>query len=157
MVMSEPQELEFEVKVRNPENTSTELARGYVAIDGKKIQDFELESGKELNIPFKASLEDAEHTFEVHHTYSPDPQAACVIEQITIDQIDLGIILYSGEYHPTYPEPWYSDEVAAGRQPREYIGGQDSKDGSAPLFMGWEGVYKLKFYTPLYEWLLDNL
>ena len=67
------------------------------------------------------------------------------IMQITIDQIDLGIILYSGEYHPTYPEPWYSDEVAAGRQPREYIGGQDSSDGSAPLFMGWEGVYKLKF------------
>ena len=58
--MSEPQELEFEVKVRNPENTSTEMARGYVAIDGKKIQDFELESGKELNIPFKASLEEAD-------------------------------------------------------------------------------------------------
>ena len=73
--MSEPQELEFEVKVRNPENSCPESARGYVAIDGKKIQDFELEPGKELNIPFKASLEDAEHTFEVHHTYSPDPQA----------------------------------------------------------------------------------
>ena len=56
---------------------------------------------------------------------------------------------------PTYPEPWYSDEVAAGRPPEENIG--NGKNGSACLFMGWEGHYHLKFSTPLYEWLLENI
>ena len=158
MVMTETQNLEFSIKVKCPQSENPDAeTRGYIAVDGKKIQDFSIVGATEQTVDFELSLEDAEHEISVHHTYSPDPLAACIIESITVDQIDLGIILYSGEYHPTYPEPWYSDEVAAGRQPREFIGGQDSTDGAAPLFMGWEGVYKLKFYTPLYEWLLDNL
>jgi hypothetical protein len=69
----------------------------------------------------------------------------------------LGVILYKGGYTPTYPEPWYTDETNAGRPPKEVIGGPDGLMGSAPLFMGWEGTYTLKFSTPLYEWLLDHL
>ena len=158
MVMTETQNLEFSIKVKCPKSENPDAeTRGYIAVDGKKIQDFSIVGATEQTVDFELSLEDAEHEISVHHTYSPDPLAACIIESITVDQIDLGIILYSGEYHPTYPEPWYSDESAAGRTPREVIGGKEANDGSMPLFMGWEGVYSLKFYTPLYEWLLDNL
>ena len=158
MVMTETQNLEFSIKVKCPKSENPDAeTRGYIAVDGKKIQDFSIVGATEQTVDFELSLEDAEHEISVHHTYSPDPLAACIIESITVDQIDLGIILYSGEYKPVYPEPWYSAESAAGRTPRAVTGGKAANDGSMPLFMGWEGVYSLKFYTPLYEWLLDNL
>ena len=77
------------------------------------------------------------------------------IKSINIDEIDIGALVFDGVYTPTYPEPWYSDEVAAGRKPKETVG--NGEDGSACMFMGWEGRYELKFSTPLYEWLLENI
>ncbi len=148
--------LEFEITVKCPQvESDASQTRGTINIDGEKQATIELNGAEEKVVKFSADLEDGEHTFEITHDYSADNISALVIEKIIMDEIDIGVISYGGTYTPTYPEPWYSDEQEAGRTPKETIG--DGVDGSAPLFMGWEGSYKLKFSTPLYEWLLENI
>ena len=149
--------LKFKLVVSCPnEQTPSDVTRGHVSVDGKRIKDIEM-TGKTSahHIEFDIALDDGEHDLTVEHTYSESPQSALVIDKIEIDEIDLGVLAYQGVYTPTYPEPWYSDEVAAGRPPKETIG--DGADGSACMFMGWEGRYDLKFSTPLYEWLIENI
>ena len=131
--------------------------RGTIEINEKVIENFTIKQGTSQSYEHEIDIEEGEHVLTINNHYSADPKTACVIEKVTFDDIDLGIIAYSGEYRPDYPEPWYTDECAAGRTPKEVWGGKDSQDGSTPMFMGWEGSYKLKFYTPLYEWLLEHL
>ena len=38
------------------------------------------------------------------------------IKSIEIDEIDIGALVYSGLYTPTYPEPWASEQAAAGNK-----------------------------------------
>ena len=149
-------QLEFEITVKCPQVESDDSqTRGTININGEQQAKIELNGAEEKVIKFNAELEDGEHTIEITHDFSADNISALVIEKIIMDEIDIGVISYSGTYTPTYPEPWYSDEVDAGRTPKETIG--NGVDGSAPLFMGWEGSYKLQFSTPLYEWLLENI
>jgi len=153
-------QLEFEITVRCPQTeTDNAQTRGGIYINSDKnseqFAEIKLNGAEEKVIKFQAFLEDGEHTMQITHDFSADHVSAMVIEKIVIDEIDIGVIAYSGTYTPTYPEPWYSDEVDAGRTPKETIG--NGVDGSAPLFMGWEGRYELKFSTPLYEWLLENI
>tara|TARA_B100001964_G_C14222664_1_gene596080 strand:+ start:1734 stop:2207 length:474 start_codon:yes stop_codon:yes gene_type:complete len=149
------------VKVKCPEADNKDETRGAIFIDAEEKVKFTLENGESKSIEIEFDVKDVrkvEHELAVHHLYTPNPLSALIIETIILDDIDLGVILYKGEYKPVYPEPWYSDEVDAGRPPKEIIGDPESgKDGNAPLFMGWEGVYTLKFTTPLYEWLLEHL
>lgn len=149
--------LKFKVEVECPnEQTPSDITRGSISVNGKRVKDIELIGKTEPQaIEFDVSIEDGEHTLTVEHTFSESSQCALVINKIEIDDIDIGVLAYHGVYTPTYPEPWYSDEVAAGRQPKETIG--NGVDGSACMFMGWEGRYDLKFTTPLYEWLLENI
>tara|TARA_Y100001949_G_scaffold165653_1_gene161591 strand:- start:3855 stop:4310 length:456 start_codon:yes stop_codon:yes gene_type:complete len=148
--------LEFEITVKCPQVESDDSqTRGAIKINGEQHAKIELNGAEEKVIKFNADLEDGEHTIEITHDFSADNISALVIEKIIMDEIDIGVISYGGTYTPTYPEPWYSDEVDAGRTPKEIIG--KGVDGSAPLFMGWEGSYKLEFTTPLYEWLLENI
>lgn len=155
--MDDTAKLHFKLVVECPnENTPSDVTRGIVSVDGKKIQDIELIGKTDAHeIEFELGMDDGDHTLTVEHTYSESPQSALVISKIEIDEIDLGVLTYQGVYTPTYPEPWYSDEVTAGRPPKQNIGA--GADGSACLFMGWEGRYDLKFSTPLYEWLLENI
>ena len=149
--------LKFKIIVSCPnELSSDDITRGRISIDGKKIKDIEMKGkteGKEIE--FDVSADDGPHTLTVDHTFSESSSCALVIDKIEIDEIDIGILAYNGVYTPTYPEPWYSDEVAASRPPKETIG--KGEDGSACMFMGWEGKYELPFSTPLYEWLLEHL
>lgn len=155
--MDDADKLKFKLTVGCPnEQTPSDITRGRVSVDGKRIKDIEMTGKTDAHeIEFELSLEDGPHTFTVEHTFSESAPCALVIDKIEIDDIDIGVLTYQGVYTPTYPEPWYSDEVAAGRTPKEKIGEGD--DGSACLFMGWEGRYDLKFATPLYEWLLESI
>lgn len=147
------------IVLKTPEGASSEEeVRGNILLDDKELQEFTLKSGTEEKFEHVVTLEDGDHKLTINNKYAPDNKLACVIDKIEFDEIDLGIIAYGGEYRPNYPEPWYTDECASGRQPKEVWGGEAGiKDGSACLFMGWEGEYTLKFYTPLYEWLLEHL
>lgn len=149
-------QLNFEITVKcPPTNQPAGETRGTVMIGDQECAKISIEGSNTQVLKFDVELDDAEHTLVVRHDYTPDPQSALVIDKIVMDEIDIGVLAYSGAYTPIYPEPWYSDEVAAGRKPKETVG--NGEDGSACMFMGWEGRYELKFSTPLYEWLLENI
>ena len=149
-------ELEFEVHVKceDTEDPKAET-RGRISIDDKSYQDISLIGATEQTLKFKIQVEEGEHTLRIDHLYSPDSKNSLQVPKILIDDIDLGVLAYNGVYTPQYPEPWYTDQCNAGNTPKPTIGG--GSDGSACLFMGWEGKYELEFRTPLYEWLLENI
>jgi len=71
------------------------------------------------------------------------------IKSIEIDEIDIGALIYSGVYTPKYPEPWSSQQAAAGNKLPESF-----KNVTA---MGHNGRWELGFTSPFYMWLLENL
>ena len=154
--MTDKFKINIELKV--PDGvTSDAVVRGTIELNKDVLKEFSINQGDSEEFEFEVDIEEGEHALTINNNFSPDPKTACVIDKIRFDDIDLGIIAYSGEYRPNYPEPWYSDQCKEGNTPKEVWGGKDAKDGSAPMFMGWEGSYKLKFSTPLYEWLLENI
>ena len=71
------------------------------------------------------------------------------IKSIEIDEIDIGALVYTGLYTPKYPEPWASEQAAAGNKLPESF-----KNVTA---MGHNGRWELGFTSPFYMWLLENL
>jgi|TARA_Y100000310_G_scaffold331001_1_gene403770 hypothetical protein len=148
--------LNIAIDVRCPVTTETfEKCRGELWLDDTKLESFTIESDSKKTISANVPVTDGDHILKVKHTYSPEQKEALIIEEITLDDIRTGVIAYQGEYRPLYPEPWYSDECAEGRKPKEVIG--RGEHGSGPCWMGWEGEYTLKISIPLYEWLLEYL
>ena len=71
------------------------------------------------------------------------------IKYIEIDEIDIGPLVYEGEYTPEYPEPWATQQREAGN---------DLKDSFKNVTqMGFNGIWKFRFASPFYMWLLENL
>jgi hypothetical protein len=64
------------------------------------------------------------------------------IDDITIDDISLGNILWSAEYILDKKQTYKGQEI-------------DHLDGCVNL--GWNGTYTLKFTSPFYIWLLEKL
>lgn len=64
------------------------------------------------------------------------------IEDITVDDISLGNLLWTAEY--------YLDD------PQEYQGKTITQLDNC-VNLGWNGTYILKFSTPFYAWLLEKL
>jgi hypothetical protein len=64
------------------------------------------------------------------------------IDDITIDDISLGNLLWSAEYILDRPQLYKGQEI-------------DHLDGCVNL--GWNGTYILKFTSPFYIWLLEKL
>ena len=71
------------------------------------------------------------------------------IKSIEIDDIDLGAIVYEGEYTPEYPEPWAKQQRESGNNLRDSFKNVTQ--------MGHDGEWRLKFESPFYMWLLENL
>lgn len=71
------------------------------------------------------------------------------IKSMEIDEIDIGALVYEGVYTPEYPEPWATQQRQANNElPVSF------KNVTA---MGHNGVWELKFSSPFYMWLLENL
>lgn len=64
------------------------------------------------------------------------------IDDITIDDISLGNLLWSAEYTLDKKQSYKGQEI-------------DHLDGCVNL--GWNGTYVLKFTSPFYIWLLEKL
>jgi hypothetical protein len=71
------------------------------------------------------------------------------IDAIEIDEIDLGGLIYEGVYVPNYSEPWATQQKNAGIKLPESF--------KNVTCMGHNGEWKLKFSSPFYMWLLENL
>ena len=71
------------------------------------------------------------------------------IKNIEIDEINIGALVYSGEYTPDYPEPWASQQRESGNDlPVSFKNVTE---------MGHDGSWRLGFESPFYMWLLENL
>jgi len=71
------------------------------------------------------------------------------IKNIEIDEIDIGGLIYEGVYTPEYPEPWATQQRTAGVDlPTSF---------KNVTCIGHNGVWHLKFASPFYMWLLENL
>lgn len=71
------------------------------------------------------------------------------IKKIEVDDIDIGALVYEGEYTPDYPEPWATQQRESGN---------DLKDSFKNVTkMGFNGEWKFTFSSPFYMWLLENL
>ena len=71
------------------------------------------------------------------------------IKSIEIDEIDVGGIVYEGEYTPEYPEPWAT---------QQHESGVDLKDSFKNVTsMGFNGKWELQISSPFYMWLLENI
>ena len=71
------------------------------------------------------------------------------IKSIEIDEIELGALVYEGVYTPQYPEPWATQQRAAGTELPESF--------TNVTQMGHDGTWSFKFESPFYMWLLENL
>jgi len=71
------------------------------------------------------------------------------INAVEIDDIDIGGLIYEGLYVPKYPEPWATQQKNAGIELPESF--------KNVTCMGHNGEWKLKFSSPFYMWLLENL
>jgi hypothetical protein len=71
------------------------------------------------------------------------------IKSIEIDEIEIGGLVYEGVYTPDYPEPWATQQRAAGTELLESFKNVTS--------MGHNGTWRFKFASPFYMWLLENL
>ena len=71
------------------------------------------------------------------------------IKHITIDEIDIGALVYEGVYTPEYPEPWATQQRQSGNELKESFKNVTQ--------MGFNGEWKFKFTSPFYMWLLENL
>jgi hypothetical protein len=71
------------------------------------------------------------------------------IKSMEIDEIDLGALVYEGVYTPNYPEPWATQQREAGVELQESY--------KNVTVMGHDGMWRFKFESPFYMWLLENL
>jgi len=116
----EPTVIEFEQELKEGENYSLIINRS-----GKDIRQTVVENGQIV----KDQL--------LH------------IKSIEIDEIDIGALVYNGLYTPKYPEPWASEQAAAGNKLPESFKNVTT--------IGHNGRWELGFTSPFYMWLLENL
>jgi hypothetical protein len=117
--------------------------------DKPTIIEFEhtLEEGKEYTLKISRSGKDRKQTVVEAGKIVRDQLLH--IKSIEIDEIDIGALVFEGVYTPEYPEPWYTQQRSAGIElPVSFKNVTN---------MGHNGVWELKFASPFYMWLLENL
>ena len=117
--------------------------------DKPTVIEFEhtLEEGKEYTLKIIRSGKDVKQTVVEAGNIAKDQLLH--IKSIEIDEIDIGALVYEGVYTPTYPEPWATQQRQAGNElPVSFKNVTN---------MGHNGVWELRFSSPFYMWLLENL
>lgn len=72
------------------------------------------------------------------------------IESVEIDEIDLGLLLWTlSDYRPKYSQSHYDYQKQLGITLPNSIGNC--------VNLGWNGDWVLKFSSPYYAWLLENI
>jgi len=122
-------------------------------LDDHAVIQSEIISTAQQPIAFERTLDEGEHTLKIRleNKTSADTNIRngeiiddmlLNIDDITIDDISLGNLLWSAEYILDKKQTYKGQEI-------------DHLDGCVNL--GWNGTYTLKFTSPFYIWLLEKL
>jgi hypothetical protein len=129
-------------------------------IDEVKIQDGEITGAEHQTIEFSQEItEDTSHQLKIRLENKEDTDVVknnddpvnfkvvkdmlLNIEDITIDDISLGNLLWS---HSKY----YPDQ-------KKNITGEEGECLTECVNLGWNGTYIVEFSSPIYIWLLENI
>ena len=124
-----------------------------VWLDDHVVTQTEITSPAEQIVKFERRIDEGDHQLKIR--LENKTMADTVIENgevikdmllniddIIIDDISLGNLLWSAEYILDKKQTYKGQEI-------------DHLDGCVNL--GWNGTYVLKFTSPFYIWLLENL
>ena len=124
-----------------------------VWFDDYVVMQSEIASEAEQIVNFERRVDEGPHELKIRlenkttdDTVTEDGQVVkdmlLNIDDITIDDISLGNLLWSAEYILDRPQEYQGKTI-------------DHLDGCVNL--GWNGTYILKFTSPFYIWLLEKL
>lgn len=150
------EQIQFEIAVKSTWWRTPPHA--VVTIDGYKHFDSDVPS--DTIIKFAHSLEFADHELSIHRTGKDNSQVRLtdqgyqgqdlIIDWIKIDGVNIRNLIWTNStYQPEYPEPWASQERAAGVELEEHVQGE--------THFGHNGIWRLKFTSPFYKFLMDQM
>ncbi len=124
-----------------------------VWLDNHVVIQSEIASSAEQIVAFERRVDEGPHELKIRLENKVDADTVIEndevvkdmllnIDNITIDDIGLGNLLWSAEYILDEKQMYQGKEI-------------DQLDGCVNL--GWNGTYVLKFTTPFYVWLLEKL
>ena len=124
-----------------------------VWLDDHVVTQSEITSSAEQIVSFERRLDEGPHTLKIRLENKTTADTIIEnsdvvkdmllnIDDITIDDISLGNLLWSAEYILDKKQTYKGQEI-------EHL------DGCVNL--GWNGTYTLKFTSPFYIWLLEKL
>lgn len=124
-----------------------------VWLDDHVIVQSEIANTTQQIVTFERTVDDGPHTLKIRLENKTDKDTilennAIVkdmllnIDDITIDDISLGHILWTSNYIPDKKQIYNGKEI-------------DHLSGAVNL--GWNGTYVLEFTSPFYIWLLEKL
>ena len=124
-----------------------------VWLDDHVVAQSEIASEAEQIVNFERKISEGPHTLKIRLENKTNSDTVVEngevvkdmllnIDDITIDDISLGNLLWSAEYVLDRPQAYKGQTI-------------DHLDGCVNL--GWNGTYTLKFTSPFYIWLLEKL
>lgn len=117
------------------------VTQSEIASSAEQIVSFERKVGEGQH-ELKIRLENKNNSDTVIENGQVVKDMLLNIDDITIDDISLGNLLWSAEYILDKTQTYNGQEI-------------DHLDGCVNL--GWNGTYILKFSSPFYIWLLEKL
>ena len=124
-----------------------------VWLDDHVVTQSEIASSAEQIVSFERRVDEGPHELKIRLENKADADTVIEngevvkdmllnIDDIIIDDISLGNLLWSAEYILDKKRIYKGQEI-------------DHLDGCVNL--GWNGTYVLKFFSPFYIWLLEKL
>ena len=122
-------------------------------LDDHPVVSSEITSTAQQEFKFERTIADGDHTLKIRLENKTNSDTVLEngevvkdmllnIDDITIDDISLGNLLWSAEYIPDHVQQYQGKTIA-------------KLDNCVNL--GWNGTYILKFTSPFYIWLLERL
>ena len=123
-------------------------------LDDHQVVNSEIVSAAQQEIKFERTLDEGTHTLKIRLENKDNRKDTIIengevirdmllnIDDITIDDISIGNLLWSAEYILDAPQQYQGQTIT-------------KLDNCVNL--GWNGTYVLKFTSPFYIWLLEQL
>ena len=111
----------------------------FISVPGQCVREV-LRESKKIELEFDAPV----GWLEIVFMNKPDDDAdlAVMIDQVEFFGISDPKFVWAGNYTPSYPEPWHSQQI---EKPPTCIPQQN--------YLGWNGKWRLEFSVPVFTWM----